>query len=85
MHPLANPNRVVLRANHRGPLLGAVRFVIGAVTTPLVGVAGTGIPLPMATLIAALGCASILPSRLVARAKGREETGGSPPAMASTG
>jgi MFS transporter, DHA1 family, multidrug resistance protein len=47
-------------------LLGVLQFAVGAATAPLVGVAGTGTALPMATTIAALGVGGLLAATVLA-------------------
>jgi DHA1 family bicyclomycin/chloramphenicol resistance-like MFS transporter len=47
-------------------LLGVLQFIVGAAAAPLVGVAGTGTALPMATVIAALGVGGVLSATVLA-------------------
>lgn len=48
-------------------LLGVLQFVLGAVTAPLVGLAGTDTAVPMAAVIAALTVAALLAFRVLPR------------------
>ena len=41
-------------------LLGVLQFIVGAAAAPLVGVAGTGTAVPMATVIAVLAVGAVL-------------------------
>jgi MFS transporter, DHA1 family, multidrug resistance protein len=48
-------------------LLGVLQFVLGAVTAPLVGLAGTDTAVPMAAVIAGLALAALLSFRVLPR------------------
>jgi MFS transporter, DHA1 family, multidrug resistance protein len=47
-------------------LLGVLQFIVGAAAAPLVGVAGTGSAVPMATVIAALSVGGVVAATVVA-------------------
>jgi DHA1 family bicyclomycin/chloramphenicol resistance-like MFS transporter len=55
-----------LVAGSASGLLGVLQFAVGAATAPLVGIAGTGTALPMATTIAALGVGGLLAATVLA-------------------
>ena len=60
-------------AGSASALLGMAQFVVGAVAAPLVGVAGTHTAVPMATVIAVLVFAAIVPFSLLTRSPRRSE------------
>jgi DHA1 family bicyclomycin/chloramphenicol resistance-like MFS transporter len=47
-------------------LLGVLQFIVGAAAAPLVGVAGTGTAVPMATVIAVLSVGAVLSATVLA-------------------
>ncbi|HTH16945.1 MAG TPA: Bcr/CflA family multidrug efflux MFS transporter [Magnetospirillum sp.] len=66
---LANHGRA---AGSASALLGTLRFVIGAVAAPMVGMAGEGTALPMAVVISVCGLAALVTAIWVGRSEKRE-------------
>ncbi len=64
-------------AGSASALLGVAQFVIGAVTAPIVGVAGTQTAIPMAVAIAVLSMAALVPFALLTRGPRRLQRLGS--------
>lgn len=55
------------RAGAASAFLGATQFLVAALVTPLVGLAGSGSPIPMATVMTATAVGAALTLRLAAR------------------
>ena len=72
---LIMPSSAALALSDRPPgvagsasaLLGLAQFVFGGVAAPLVGLAGSDTAVPMALIIAALGCAAVLAFAVLSR------------------
>jgi DHA1 family bicyclomycin/chloramphenicol resistance-like MFS transporter len=71
---LVSPNATSLALAEHGAIagsasavLGVLQFVVGGAVAPLVGIAGTGTPVPMAVVIAALALAAVALLHTLAR------------------